>query len=342
MEAFNKVDDKVSKTVYGTDSQEDWQKWKDGGRSHAGGLGAANKARRAISSRALPAFPLLGQWDASEKSEKRKHSQSESNWSVEEQWDDKKRKESGHGDTGRYTAFDGKRKRMEEMKAKPVRTKPGPAISDVASGKQDGEIPGVTCAPQAQSQFNEDGSERYNEDGSVKEENEEINELYKQHDATSYKALEQVSLAMNRAGTTAANQMLGSGRSDPKESTDVWAKAVDSNTGRAYFYHKQTGETKWELAELAGVVVSSGQTYSKASVAKKVCRVWMGITRGGEPIGRIVVKLDYANAPKTSENFRQVNSVLCRDWPWLLVPCSSTVVAFSLRSHRVLTAASDR
>ena len=91
------------------------------------------------SSRATPAFPLLGQWGAGEKSEGKFASAGERLWQAEDQWAEQTRKESGHGEVGRYVAYENE-KRREAINAKAAgpevkkqRTKPIPKASDAGS-----------------------------------------------------------------------------------------------------------------------------------------------------------------------------------------------------------------
>lgn len=193
------------------------------------------------SSRALPAFPLLGQWGAGEKAKGKFASAGESHWQAEEQWSTQVRKDGGHGEVGRYTAYENE-KRREAIKqkaagpeAKKARTKPIPQASDAASGISDGGIAGVTAAPHLEKQQVEEDQEQ----------EESINPLYRQTDATSAVALEQVSNAMMRAGTTPAHRMVGSGQyvanQRQVEEVKFWAEASDAATGATYWYHKQTG-----------------------------------------------------------------------------------------------------
>ena len=206
------------------------------------------------SSRALPAFPLLGQWNAGEKEKGRFASAGEAHWQAEEKWSSQMRTESGHGEVGRYTAYENEKRReaIKEKQAGPEskkRTTPAPRASDAALGiNSKGVIAGVNAPPELERQKVPELEENQADQMPKAEENK-INPLYAQGNETSAIALEQVSNAMSRAGTTPAHRMIGSAQftANPKQvdQAKYWATASDPKTGATYWYHKQTGQTTW-------------------------------------------------------------------------------------------------
>ena len=247
--AFNNVESKVAKNVYATDSVEDWQKWQIKSREKTrpdqefGGM-AGIRAHKPLD-RATPAFPLLGQWKGGESGQEKSKSKGEDLWGAEATHDTSVRGAMGVSESHHYDHFEGKRggKRGPEDKEKELidkaeaKRRKGLNKRKVQDG-DDEEIPGVnsvpvvfdprtgTCAPSVVCEMDAACDSTRNQ--------------------SAAQAMDQVEKALNRAGTT---PMIGLAQSKlgPVGSADTWVPVEDQNSGKIYYWHKETGETKWVL-----------------------------------------------------------------------------------------------